>query len=117
MKTAVFTIASRNYFAFVRTLMDSLEQTNTAWDRYVAVADQVTPEFEQLPRNFQLISLEQLQLPDWKKMMFRYSIMEFNTAVKPYVFTLLFEKMGYDRVVYLDPDIYVYGSMHELEEA
>lgn len=117
MKTAVFTIASRNYFAFVRTLMDSLEQTNAAWDRYVAVADQITPDFEQFTRNFQLISLEQLKLPDWKKMMFRYSIMEFNTDVKPYVFTMLFEKMGYDRVIYLDPDIYVYQPMHEVEKA
>lgn len=117
MKTAVFTIASRNYFAFVRTLMDSLEQTNGSWDRYVVVADQISADFRQLPRNFHLISLEELKLPDRKKMIFRYSIMEFNTAVKPYAFTLLLETRGYDRVVYMDPDIYVYEPMQEVEEA
>ena len=36
--------------------------------------------------------------------LFRYSILELNTAVKPWMFEHLFAR-GYDRVVYLDPDI------------
>jgi len=56
MRTAVFTIASRNYFAFVRTLMKSLEKTNPQWDRFVGVADEICEEFEKLPKNFNYIS-------------------------------------------------------------
>ena len=38
--TAVFTISSENYFAQVKTLMDSLETTNSEWDRYYALVDE-----------------------------------------------------------------------------
>ena len=117
MRTAVFTIASRNYFAFVRTLMKSLEKTNPQWDRFVGVADEIGEEFEKLPKNFNYISLKEMNLPESEKMIFRYTILEFNTAIKPFVFKLLFNKMGYDRVIYLDPDIYVYEPLTEIEKA
>ena len=115
MKTAVFTIASRNYFAFVRTLMNSLEKSNPEWIRNVVVVDEIGEEFESIPRNFNLISLDELNLPDPEKMKFRYTIMEFNTAVKPFAILKLFEE--YDRVIYIDPDIYVYEKMKEVEDA
>ena len=82
MKTAVFTIASRNYFAFVQTLMQSLEKTNPEWDRFVGVADIISEDFEELPKNFDLIPLEKLPLNDLNKMLFRYTILEFNTAIQ-----------------------------------
>lgn len=115
MRTAVFTIASRNYFAFVRTLMQSLEKSNPEYERYVGVADEITEEFSRLPRNFELLSLEELDLPHKDKMLFRYNILELNTAIKPFVFHTIFEKLGYDRVIYFDPDIYVYEKLTELE--
>lgn len=117
MRTAVFTIASRNYFAFVRTLMGSLEQSNPDWERYVVVADEISEEFQSIIRNFSLLSLQELDLPEKEKMLFRYTIMELNTAVKPFAFETLFEKKGFDKVVYLDPDIFVYEKMREVEEA
>lgn len=115
MKTAVFTIASRNYFAFVRTLMNSLEKSNPDWERHVVVVDEIGEEFEKIPRNFNLVDLNELNLPGPEKMKFRYTIMEFNTAVKPCAILRLFEE--YDRVVYIDPDIYVYEKMQEVEDA
>lgn len=117
MKTAVFTIASKNYFAFVRTLMDSLEDSNPEWERFVGVVDKIDSQFNEMPRNFELLSLEELELPEAEKMIFRYTILEFNTAIKPFVFKVLFNKLGYDRVIYLDPDIYVYERLKEIEEA
>lgn len=117
MKTAVFTIASRNYFGFARTLMDSLEKSNPNWERHVVVVDEISEEFEKISRNFDLISLDELNLPEKEKMIFRYTIMELNTAVKPFAIEILFEKKKYDRVIYIDPDIYVYKQMEEVENA
>jgi hypothetical protein len=48
-------------------------------------------------------------------MAFYYNITEFNTALKPFLLEKLLDK-GYDGVVYLDPDIEVYGSMKELQD-
>lgn len=116
-KTAVFTIASVNYFAQVQTLLDSLKESNPEWDRYYAVADtageDVAAETEK--KGARIIELEDLAIPDLNDMSFRYDVMEFNTAIKPFVMLRLLE--SYDRVVYLDPDIYVYGRMAKVEEA
>ena len=40
--------------------------------------------------------------------------MELNTAVKPFAFSKFFRESGYERVIYLDPDITVYRPMVEL---
>lgn len=114
MRTAVFTIGSRNYFAFIKTLMQSLADTNPEWDRFVGVADSLELLKEE---GYKLIGIDEIALPHPKQMEFRYTIMEFNTAIKPFVFKTLFTKYGYDRVIYLDPDIYVYEKMEELEAA
>lgn len=114
-KTAVFTIASKNYFAYVKTLMKSLETSNPELERYVVVVDDIDEEFANLERNFELINLDELNLPEENLMKFRYTIMEFNTAVKPFVFTRLFR--DYERVVYLDPDIYVFNKLAEVYDA
>ena len=115
MRTAVFTIGSKNYFAYVKTLMQSLEASNPQMDRYAVVVDDLDEEFESMPMNFSLLTLDQLNLPNPYCFKFRYDIMEFNTAVKPYAILRLFE--NYDRVIYLDPDIYVYEKMQLVEEA
>jgi len=39
-----------------------------------------------------------------------YDMIEFNTALKPFFINYLFNK-GYEKVIYLDPDIYVYNRL------
>lgn len=115
MKTAVFTIGSKNYFAYVKTLMQSLETSNPLMDRFAVVVDELDEEFVTMPMNFGLLTLDELNLPSPNCFKFRYDIMEFNTAVKPYAILRLFE--NYDRVIYLDPDIYVYERLQPVEDA
>jgi hypothetical protein len=47
----------------------------------------------------------------------RYSIMEMNTAVKPFCFEWLFRDQGFDRAVYIDPDILLVAPLRELTQA
>lgn len=115
MKTVVFTIASKNYFAYVKTLMQSLEISNPHMDRFAVVVDDLDDDFTSIPFNFNLLTLDELKLPHPNCFKFRYDIMEFNTAVKPYAILRLFD--SYDRVIYLDPDIYVYEKLQPVEEA
>ena len=118
MKTAVFTIASKNYFAQVNTLMDSLEKNNPQWEPFVVLVDECSPNERRLiqgNRSYTLLLAEELPLPDFKKMFFRYTILELNTAVKPWAFEYLFGR-GFDAVVYMDPDIRVYAPMTEINE-
>lgn len=115
MKTAVVTIASKNYFAYVKTLMQSLEASNPHMDRFTVVVDDLDDEFVSIPFNFNLLTLDELKLPHPNCFKFRYDIMELNTAVKPYAILKLFN--DYDRIIYLDPDIYVYEKLQPVEDA
>lgn len=115
MHTAVFTIVSPNYRHFARVLMDSLRRQQPEWERFVLiVGGDATAHRE--GEDFTAIPLEALALPQPRQFTFRYTILELNTAVKPWMFALLFAR-GYERVIYLDPDIFVYSPLAELDAA
>lgn len=114
-KTAVFTIASENYFAQVQTLLSSLKKINKEWDRYFAVVDEPDDDLINALKSTQtkLIKMQELtSIPNLSDMKFRYDIMELNTAIKPFVFLKLFD--NYERIVYLDPDIKVFKVLDKI---
>ena len=117
MKKAVFTIASKNYLHFARTLMDSLRAVHPEWNQFVLLVDEIRNDFDPTKENFEVVEATILPLPDKKKFFFRYNILELNTAVKPWMLEWLFSEKGFDQVVYLDPDIFVYKKFAEVEEA
>jgi glycosyltransferase involved in cell wall biosynthesis len=114
MKTAVFSIVSPNYRHYARVLMTSLQRHEPEWERFVLVVGETAPATAVEP--FTTVQLESLALPQPRKFFFRYTLLELNTAVKPWMFEHLFA-MGFDRVIYLDPDIFVYSPLVELDEA
>src|SRR5882724_4348532 len=44
-------------------------------------------------------------------MCFQYTILELNTAVKPYFLSHLLDKYGIGKLIYLDPDIFLTGEL------
>ncbi len=115
-RVAACTIISKNYLAFARTLMTSIREVHPEWDRHVLLVDEIDGAFEPGLEDFELVELVKLALPDLRKFAFRYSLLEFNTAVKPWLLERLFGD-GYDQVIYLDPDILVYSPLTDLIEA
>jgi glycosyltransferase involved in cell wall biosynthesis len=114
MKTAAFSIVSPNYRHYARVLMASLAEQQPEWERFVLLVGGTTPADEREP--FSIIPLDALPLPHRRQFCFRYTILELNTAVKPWMFAELFAR-GYERVVYFDPDIRVYSALAELDAA
>jgi hypothetical protein len=53
--------------------------------------------------------MEDLNIPNYLHLAFRYDIIEFSTALKPYLTILLLKK--FEKVIFFDPDIYVYTSI------
>jgi len=113
MKTAVFTIASNNYSAYVRTLCQSLREHEPEWDRYVLLVDRPLPQPLIPSGEARALYPEELPLPLKNWFFFQYTLLEANTAVKPWVFSWLFDQ-GYDAVIYLDPDIKVYSPLTQV---
>lgn len=66
---------------------------------------------------FQLITLKDLTIPDLDAFIFQYTILELNTAIKPFVFEWIFKNKTFDQVFYFDPDICIYSSLSEMSAA
>ncbi len=114
-KTCFFTIVSNNYRHFARTLARSVREHNPDIDAFLAVCD--APLDASDPRDaYTEIPVRKLGLPQFDRFTFQYTILELNTAIKPWVIAELFAR-GYERVIYFDPDIKVYGSVAPILEA
>lgn len=112
MATAVCSVISPNYWPFARVLMASLRAHQPEWDRYVLVVGGAASSGEEEP--FETVAIDSIGLPDLADLSFRYNMIELDTAVKPWLMAHLFAR-GYDKVVYLDPDIVVYSPLAELD--
>jgi glycosyltransferase involved in cell wall biosynthesis len=113
-KTCCFTIVSNNYRHFARTLVESVRRHSPDVDAFVALCDR--PPATRDPRDdYEEIPIAALPLPQPDRFTFQYTILELNTAIKPWVVEALFDR-GYERVVYFDPDICLYGPVAPIFE-
>jgi FkbM family methyltransferase len=111
----VFTIASKNYLAYVRVLMTSLIKVHPEYKLYLCLADRLDGYFSPATEPYTIVEAEQLGIPNFGDFTLRYDIMEFNTAVKPFMFRWLFNNTDLDAVIYLDPDIQAFSKFDHLE--
>lgn len=118
MRNAFFTISSWNYLHYSRTLASSFARHHPDFSRILAIADTPRNDLQQgaFPEFDAHIFFHELDLPDRRSFSFRYDVMELNTAIKPTVFRRLFAE-GFDRVIYLDPDIFAYRRFDEILRA
>lgn len=112
-----FTIVSRNYLAYALTLMQSLAQQHPHSRRYVCLADRGLDDPDLHNPLFDCVGIDQLDLPDFDAFVFRYDILELNTAIKPYMFRWLRRRHADQGLVYLDPDILVIAPLSAVQQA
>jgi len=118
MKPLVFfTIVSRNYLAYALTLMQSVAARHPDSKRYLCLADERAGDRALDTDLFETVTIDQLGLPNFDAFVFRYDIMELNTAVKPYMFEWLRMRNPAAGLVYLDPDIYVLRPLADVAQA
>lgn len=97
-----FTICAKNYLAQALTLRESFLKHNPSLIFFIFLADKI----DGVEDVDGVVALDKSWIPDWVNMAFKYDVIEFNTSIKPFCFGKLF-KDGYEKVIYLDPDIYV----------
>ncbi|MDJ0974287.1 MAG: hypothetical protein QNJ98_07500 [Planctomycetota bacterium] len=116
VRTAVCTICAKNYVARARTLMASASVHAPTWDRHVLFVDAIDGYIDAADEAFRVWTDHDLGLPDRSRFLFRYALVEANTAVKPWFLERLFEE-GYERVLFLDPDTWLLSALPELDAA
>lgn len=58
--------------------------------------------------------VEDLDIPNFKQLAFKYNVIEFTTALKPSIALFLLEK--YSKVIFFDPDIMVFNSISPIRK-
>ena len=108
-RTAVFTIVSRNYLHFALNLMASVAEHLPGTRRVIAICDALEG-IEIADPGIELVGIEALGIAELDRMVVQYTILELNTAIKPWVFAWLLANTPAEKVIYFDPDIQLYGS-------
>ncbi len=112
-RLAILTIVSNNYLAYARTLMQSVARQHPEADRYTLIVDRDLEPARRCSEDFTVLSSADVGVPDGEAFFFRYTILEANTAVKPWGLQHLLDQ-GYQRVCYIDPDIALYHPLQEV---
>ncbi len=115
-RRAIFTIVSTNYISYAATLMRSAQTHMPDVARFIILADS-RRAFSDLELCATLLNCDDLQIEHVENMKAWYTVIEFNTAIKPYAFTHFFERAGFDEVCYIDPDILLFSPMTEVFDA
>ena len=116
-ETAFFSIVSANYLAYAITLMQSVRRHHPDAARYVFLADEDPGTLGLDPALFTLVPVHELGIPNFAHFALRYSVLEFNTAMKPFAVRWLLPRHSAAPIVYLDPDVYVVSPLVEVFSA
>jgi lipopolysaccharide biosynthesis glycosyltransferase len=111
-----FTICSNNYLAQAKTLGDSFLNYNKDIQFFIFLCDEKLPNFDYEDFNeFKLVTYKELNIESIHSLLEKYNIVELNTAIKATCFKYIQEHIvQVEKIIYLDPDIEVYNSLHIL---
>ncbi len=114
---AACTIAANNYLALAEVFARTYLEHHPGARLFLCIADTPDPRvrYEDLP--FTVVFAEDLGIPRFRSMAFRYNLLELNTAVKPFFLKHLRDTEGIDRAFYFDPDIRIYQHLEAAERA
>lgn len=115
-ESAACTIIAKNYLAHARALSLSFRQHNPDARMVVLVLDDITQYIDAEKEPFDLVRLEELPIEDLPALCFKYSVLEFSTAIKPIFLQYLFDRHRLRKILYLDPDILVFNTLSPLYE-
>ena len=106
----VFTVCNIAYLPKALVLSDSLHEHHK--QRLKVILFDKKQDLEPCPERLDIIWVEDLGLPEWRKLAFIYDIIEFSTSLKPFIALKLLE--NYSRVIFLDPDTAIYSSLEPI---
>jgi len=110
----ICTIIAKNYLAQARCLVESFLAHHPDGRAFVLLVDRPDGYYDLEQEPFTTVLAEDIGIPEFGVMTFRYTVLELSTAVKPFFLEYLFQNYEYDRICYFDPDIYFYQPIDEI---
>jgi hypothetical protein len=116
MIRAACTIVSLNYLPYARTLCDSFLKFHPGLKFFVLLVDRLPEGFDASQERFDLVLVEDLGIPNFQSVAFKYDILELNTNIKPTFLKTLLAR-GVDELIYFDPDILICSAVDPIFDA
>jgi len=113
---ALCTIVTKSYLPFARALRESLRRSDNHEKLFILLADSELGEPAANSEEIQTIGLGNLSPTIPLLPRYYFSAFELCAVLKPYLITYLFQQ-GAQKVVYLDSDIMVVGSLARVWES
>jgi glycosyltransferase involved in cell wall biosynthesis len=108
-----FTIIAHNYIKYAVLLARSYKEQHPDHEFYTIFIDNRMVENE----HFVGVNIDEIDtIPNLSYLKFKYTILEFSTAVKPFVLSW-FGKRNPGTIAYIDPDIYLYKPLKVVYDA
>jgi hypothetical protein len=114
-KTHCFTSATFAYLDRVRVLVETLRRHHPDWLFWLCLVDQEPPGFVFGPATDgidHVVRVGELCIPNLRRWLFVHDVVELCTAVKGAMLCKLLAT-GASKVIYLDPDIAILGSLSD----
>jgi len=113
---AACAIISQNYLSDARVLASSYLTHHPGARFYLLAVDRLPDDVEAGPGVI-AVDADELGLPYFTELCFKYSPTELCCALKPTLLSLLLTKYGEEQVIYFDSDVLVMRCLEELVEA
>jgi len=107
---AIFTVCNLAYLPKALVLAESVLEYNSIKLRIYIFDRKVTTDFSDLKAD--IFWMEDLNVPDFYELAFKYDIIELSTSLKPYISLTLLEQ--FNKVIFLDPDTCLYSSVEPI---
>lgn len=111
----IFTSCTNSYIPKAIILVNSLKKYHPSLQFHLVLSDQVLPSFALNPQPFDsVITLEELGINNLESWIFKHSIVELCTAVKPLAFQEIIRRYNPEKIFYFDPDIVIFNPLDDL---
>jgi hypothetical protein len=113
----VYTSVTNSYIPKARILAKSLKRFHPEWEFQLVLSDCIPVDFNLEEEPFDgVLTIDQMGIPNWKSWAFGHTVVELCTAVKGVAGQLFAARPGVEKIIYLDPDIKVFGSLTPISD-
>lgn len=107
---AAATIVARSHVSYARVLAASFRRHHPDVPFFVLLADELDGYFDPETEPFRLLRLDQVNIPDLRRVRFQYSKQELSYAATPYLLSHLLDQ-GFRGVAFMKQESLVVGDM------
>ena len=107
---AVATIVAKKYLSFARVLAESLHSVHRDIPFFVLLADEADGYFDPSHEPFQVVGLDDLDIPQLERFRFHYPQQPLTYACTPYFLAYLVRR-GFSRLIFIKQESLVLGDL------